>query len=220
MNLGSLRAEVMNHGFGTTDFPASRVNQFINDSYMLVSRRVDFYANEATQTFTSTSGTATYPLPANWARVRSLLDTDRESELQEVLLRDIDRAFVQQGTPFYYALDGTNLHLYPTPDSSAHNYQLRYWLLPTVLQNDTDTPDIPSDWHALLWYYAVAECYWAEDDGSNGQLWEARFEKKLAEFEADVRFPSTDYPTRVKSMWGDDSSLGSRGWTRWPIGSI
>lgn len=214
MNLGQLRAEVQIHGFGTTDFPASRINAYLNDGYLLACRRVDYYADEATQTIATSAGVATFPLPGNWARIRSLLDTDREVELDQVGLRDIDRAWVQQGTPLYYAQDGTNIHLYPTPDG-VHNLQLRYWLLPAILVLDTDTPTIPTDWHRLLSEYAIARCYWGEDDIASGQQWDQKFATTLAEFEADVRFPSTDYPTRVKSMWGD-GGLGSHGWTRFP----
>ena len=78
MQLSDIRNEVYAKGFGTTTFPASRVNQFINDGYSMICRRVDYYMDEASSTFPTTVGTAIYPLPANWARVRELFDATRD----------------------------------------------------------------------------------------------------------------------------------------------
>jgi hypothetical protein len=218
VNFAALKTEVFAQGFDATQF-GTRAGNYLNDFYQLVCRRVAFYGDEATQTYQTVSGTATYSLPTNWARIRSLLDTDREQELQQVGLRDIDRANVAAGVANFYALDGQSLHLYPTPNQVS-NLTLRYWLLPSPMVADTDTPIIPVDWHHLLIEGAVARCYWAEDDSAMGQAWDQKAATTLAEFMADARFPSTDYPTQVKSFWGDDGTIGSRGWSPWPYGAL
>ena len=211
MNLTALQNEVLNHGFDSATFSA-RITQYLNDALNLVCRRVDYYQDEATNDYNTISGTALYALPAGWARVRSLRDTSRQVELIAVGLRDIDRASTAQGAPAYYALDGANLHLYPTPDN-AYPLELRYWLLPAQLVSGTDVPSIPADWHRILWYWAVKECYAAEDDSATAQYWEQQFNTTLAEFAADQKFPSTDYPTQARGMWGDDEMLTPAGWT-------
>lgn len=214
MNLQQLVAEVEAHGFSDATY-GGRIVNYLNDAYQLVCRRADYYIDEATQTFQTTAGQTDIALPANWARTRSLLDTDLERELEDVGIRDIDRAFVTTGTPMFYAQDGVNIRLYPTADG-VHNLMMRYWLLPTPLANSLDTPTLPSDWHRLLPEYAIHRCYWGDDDPQMGQAWEAKFEKTLAEFEADQKFPDSDRSTQIRSMWGE-SPLGSYGWSRWPV---
>src|SRR2546423_697971 len=83
----------------------------------------------------------------------SVRDTGRNVELVSVGLRTIDRSTVQSGAPNYYAIDGGNLHLYPTPNN-VFTLELRYWKLPADLVNDSDIPSIPAGYHDLLWYYA------------------------------------------------------------------
>jgi hypothetical protein len=211
-NLLALRTEVLNHGFDPVLFGSARINQYLNDAQALVARRVQWYNEEAVQDTATVSGTATYAWPANFLRIRSLRDTDRHVELRSVSLRDIDRSGASNGAPNYYALDGGNIHLYPTPDA-VYNLELRYWSSPSTLVNDTDVPSIPADWHRILWIWAVKECYAAEDDPTTAGYWESQFNNTLAELAADLKFPSTDAPAQAEGMWNQDRSLGSAGWS-------
>ena len=215
MNLLQLRTEVTAHGF---NFDGSRINNFINDGYLLACKRVNYFVDEATQDFSTVNGTTKYSLPANLAKVREVWDTGRSFVLTPVGLRDIDNSSsTQKGPPTWYALDGANVHLYPTPDG-IYSLELRYWLLPTVLSADGDTPTIPAEWHHMLWEYAVAQCYWADDDAAMGQQWDNKFATSFAEFAADVKFPDTEYPSTAKSMWDTDSQLRQPGWSIWGWG--
>ena len=154
------------------------------------------------------------PIP-DFARARSLFDTTRRVELQYVSTRQIDRSADVQGAPTYYTIDGQNLRLYPKPDG-VYPLEFRYWRLPPPLMQDTDTPSMPQDWHRLLWYYAVAECYAGDDDLGTGGQWMQKFTEGLAEFEADQKFPDSDGPSQAADMWGSDDALGtSHAWTRW-----
>jgi hypothetical protein len=216
MNLQQLVTEVEAHGFDPNQYGARVVN-YLNDAYLLVCRRVDYYMDETTETIATTAGQSSFPWPANMARIRSVLDTDRNVELQAVGDRDIDRSQPTQGTPNYYAQDGPNIRIYPTADG-VHNLLFRYWLLPSVLVNSTDTPTLPADWHRMLSEYAIARCFWADDDATMGQAWDQKFLMTLSEFTADVRFPSTDYPTQAEGMWNQERSLGGNSWTLYGSG--
>ena len=213
MDLLDLRTEVQAHGF---NFDPSRINRYLNDAYMLVCRRVDYYIDETTYDFQTVSGTAKYALPGNFARVREVWDTDRNIAFTAVGLRDIDMSgpSLRTGPPTAYALDAANLHLSPTPDG-VYNLELRYWLLPSTLAQDTDSPTIPADWQRLLTEYAIARCYWADDDPNMGGAWDNKFATTLAEFSADVKFPDTEYPSVAKSMWEQGSSIPSGTWSVW-----
>lgn len=210
MNLLALRTEVKDHGFGTGEYNATRVNSFLNDALALICRRVDYYTDETVYDFNTVSGTASYPIPQNFAKLRSLRFTAvqgyQSPELEAVALRDIDRSPQTTGQPFYYAMDATNLHLYPTPNG-VFALELRYWQMPTPLAGDTDIPSLPVDAHKMLWQYAVAECYAADDDPTTAQYWSGRFAASLADFAASAKFPNDDSPSVVKGMWTEDRVL-------------
>lgn len=213
MNLLALRTEVRNHGFtGTALFPDSRINQYLNDAQGKVCRRVDFYIAEAVRDFNTVAGTATYIQPTDFARDRSLHRTDVPGELAQVGLRTIDRSPIANGAPRYYAIDASNLHLYPTPNN-VFPLELRYWKLPAQLVGDTDVPAIPADYHRMLVYWALKECFAGEDDPQTAQYWTSEFNTVLAEFAADVKFPSSDSPNQLADMWTGPQQLGSRGWS-------
>jgi len=212
MQLSDLRSEVFAHGFDPVQFGIARVNQYINDGLQLVANRVQFYQEETTSDFSTVSGTTSYPLPADFARVRSLRDTGNTTEMMNVDLRMIDRSTVTSGRPLYYALDGTNVHLYPTPDG-VYSMELRYWKVPATLALDADVPSLPVRWHRLLSLWAIQECYAAEDDPQTAQYWKQRFDEGLSEFAADVKFPNTDRASQVQDMWRTGSGLGIRGWS-------
>lgn len=214
MELIDIRNEVLAKGFDPTLFGIARVNQYINDGYSLICRRVQYYVDEATQDFSTAVGTTNYALPTDFARVRELRDTTR-GVIQPVGLRQIDATdSAQNGPPVFYALDAANVHLWPTPDG-VYSLELRYWKMPTPLVQDTDVPNLPLDWHHLLWVYGCWQCYESEDDASMGQYWMNRFNTELAEFSADAKFPSTDFPSTARGMWESDAPLEPRGWSVW-----
>lgn len=212
MPLGALRAEVLGHGFDKNTF-SSRINTYLNDAQEMVCRRVEYYVDEATADYPTIIGTAMYSLPADFAKVRSIRNTNLQQELQSCGLRDIDRSIAMSATPTSYAMDGANLHFYPTPDS-VYPMELRYWKQPADLVLDTDISTIPGAYHRLLWYWATAEAYRSEDDMATGDQWEQKFNTLLAEFAADVKFPNDDASTQIADMWTGPRTLGPRGWTR------
>src|SRR5580704_2340688 len=211
MNLAALRTEVLNHGFDAGVYGA-RINQFINDANQLACRRAAYYNDESTLDFSTISGTSLYPQPSDWARDRSIRETDTQMELTQVSLRDIDQSPTATGAPLFYSLDGTNYHLYPTPDQ-AYPMEIRYWKLPALLVNDTDTPAIPDTYQRMLIYWGCKECFAADDDTQMSQYWEQQFNMVLAEFQADVKFPTDDAPNQIRSMWPEGRRLGGGNWS-------
>lgn len=213
MNLLALRNEVLNHGFDPVVY-SSRVNNWLNDGQSQIARQVNYYMSEALELETTASGTTTFPLPDDFARERSVSYTDRAGELEAVYLRDLDRSNpTSSGLPRFYAIDGQTIHLFPTPDNT-YVLRLRYWKMPMTLVNDTDTPSLPEDYHNLLWFYAVAEAFAADDDPSTAQYWTQRFNTGLSEFKADQKFPIGDQTiVQARSMWDSGQSLDYNSWS-------
>jgi hypothetical protein len=200
MNLGALRAEVLANGFDPVQFGSTRINQFLNDGYQYICAAVNFTGDEAVQDFSTIVGTATYLQPTDASDIRSLRDTSRHLQLRSVSLRKVDRAPAVQGPPVRYALNGLNFQLWPVPDN-IYPIECRYWKIPAAMSADSDAPSlIPAMWHWLIWTWAVAQCFRAEDDVQRAQTWDARFGKGLSDFSASVKFTS-DAPTQAPSMW-------------------
>lgn len=210
MTLAQMRTEVLAHGFDPGVYSA-RVTQYLNDAQALACRRVEYYVDEAASDLSTVVGTSLYPLPANFAKVRSVRDTGRQQEMVAVGLRDIDRSIATSGSPEFYALDAANIHLYPTPDN-IYPIEIRYWLEPADLVNDTDTTSIPAAYQRMLIYHAIGECYAADDDTATAQYWEGLFTNLMAEFAGDVKFPNDDMPTVAAGMWESGRALHPRGW--------
>jgi hypothetical protein len=199
MNLGQIRAEVLNHGFDAVLFPQGRIDSYINDGYMRVVSGLSFYSDEASMAVQTTAGASALAFPPDFGNARSLVDTDRQRVLEQCALSDIDGAPLSSGHPVLYSVDGNGFRLYPTPDA-PYNLLLRYWSLPPRLVLDSDVPVIPDVWHRILWYWGCKEAYASEDDTAGAQYWEQQFNATYSEFKADVKFP-TEYPEQVRSMW-------------------
>ena len=216
MDLGELRAEVNARGFTTPTFTDARINQLLNDAQNFVARRCNYWVNESSDSISTVSGTASYAWPSDLGRVREVFGTDEHFALVPVGLRQIDRSLPANGRPYFYALDGGNIHLYPTPDN-VYTLTLRYWAIPTAMSSDSDTPNLPTDWHHILWTYVVWKCFEADDDSALGPYWKNEFNQLLAEFEADQKFISSEYPWQASGMWGEDAGLSPTGdtWIFW-----
>lgn len=222
MNLGALRAEVLATGFDPAVYTA-RINSFLNDAQSAIARTVEWYGEEGISPLVLVNGTSTYAWPADMAKIRSVItlaaDPSPNQELQRVALADIDRSPASSGHPWYYAVDGPNLHLFPTPDSATYSLELRYWKLPPSMVNDSDVPAIPADYHNILIYFALARCYERDDDVTMSQYYDGQFKKAVAGLKTDLVFPSSDEPHQVAGLWEGQPVLGVSGPSSWVWGS-
>lgn len=202
--LADLRTEVYNHGFAANVY-ASRVTGYLNEALRAASRKVDYFQDETVEAFATVAGQAAYPWPTDFAKLRYLRDADLAQTLQLAPIRVVETSPAANGRPDTYALAGSTLVLYPTPDA-VYNLQLRYWQLPALMAADGDTPSLPADYHRLLVYYALQRCYECEDDAELAQYWQGQWAAALRDMAADVKFPSTDGPRQVPSMWDGDNT--------------
>jgi hypothetical protein len=207
VNLAGIRTEVLNHGFDPSIYTASRVNQYINDAIGELSAKAQYYGEQQQYSFTAT--TASTPLPSGLTKVISIRLTDTGQELVPVDIRDIDRSGTSAGTPMWYALNGGNLILYPTPDQS-YATAVRYFKTMSPLVSDTDVPSLPARYHLKLSTYAIARCFEAEDDPQQATYYQQMWDKTIRELKADVIFPTLDGARQIRSQW--DDGMRKPGW--------
>ena len=213
MNLSALRTEVLNHGFDSSIYTSSRLNQYINDALGEVSSKAQYYGEEQQQEVTLTGGTSHYSFPTGMSRLRSVRLTNPVQELSLLDLRDIDRSGSTTGTPYSYAIDGNGITIFPTPDS-GYTMEIRYWRLLSPLTVDTDVPGLPARYHRALTLYAIARCFEGEDDPQQATYYEGRWQQTIRDIKADLVFPLTDGPRQIRSQW--DSGPVKPGWSFWP----
>jgi hypothetical protein len=196
-----LRNEVLAHGFDVGSvFTLDDITKYLNFAMRRVARKVDYFTEETAQSFTTVAGTSSYSWPADLGRLRYLLLPDDQTVLGVLRMRDLDGSATATGKPSCYALSGSGVVLYPTPDA-AYELTWRYYALPSLMTADADVPSIPQDYHEALVFYALQRCYEREDDAEMAAYWSQRWELALRDMRSDVKFPSADGPHQIDSMW-------------------
>lgn len=211
--LADLRNEVLNHGFDGTIYSTTRLNQYLNDALSELSSKAQYYGEEQQQATSTVAGTSHYNFPTGMTKLRSVRLPDYPQELTLLDLRDIDRSQQTTGRPYAYAIDGSGITLFPTPDA-AYALDIRYWSTLPPLVNDTDSPGIPARYHTDLAFYAIARCFEGEDDPQQATYYQQKWDQTLRDLKADLVFPLTDGPRQIRSQW--DTGVERRpGWGYW-----
>lgn len=173
-NLGDLRTELAARGFDY--LPASRLNQFVNDAYLLdVCGSHDWPFLEA-------SSTGTAPLTiADLQTIESVIDTTGQYKLHPLDRRNItdnNYSVDQEGTPqFYYVTGGDTIRCFPK--NNASQIAVRYWKVPDSLATDTDEPLVPERFRSLIVEAAVRRAYEDDDEWEQAAAAEQRFDIRL-----------------------------------------
>jgi len=135
----------------------TRVKQWINDYYKLVSSTTGYHETRGVTTLTA--GQASYVLPSTVHTIRSMAvkrtgQTEAEAPLELVSVDEILRR--RQGTPSFQAwpthyafLPKNVVELWPTPDD-AHTLVVYFEKLPADLSADGDAPDLPEPYATFL----------------------------------------------------------------------
>lgn len=205
--LAQLRTEVLAYGFDTTVY-SSRITNWLNEAQGRVSRMVDVPALHSTGSISTVAGTAAYSLASTFLRMDRVYYTDMEWVIYPMDpgdLRATQYPTNQTGRPEQYAIvqSGTDLQFTPIPDG-VYSVQYEYWRRPATLTNDSDTPEIPSDYHDILVSYALSKCYRSEDDAQMSQFYMAEFQRDVRTYGNDLRgATAVDGPKVLPGTWGD-----------------
>ncbi len=76
------------------------------------------------------------------------------------------------------------IETYPAPTAAYTGMSYRYCLHPRILLNDDDTPEIPREYHHLIWKGALKELSQWQDDISNYAGWASEFAQALNDFKS------------------------------------
>lgn len=173
---------------------------WLNDAQRIMVRQCEIRTSQETASYTTTAGVSELELPEDFAR---LIDFTSESgPIPQLKLPEYDALESVSGTPSAYVPSGGDLVLYPTPDG-AYAFTLRYWRLPKDMSADSDEPETPAQYHALLPAYAMQKAYARENDYAASNFWKGEWEAGLLKMRGEVQSDTFDGPSQVAGSWGD-----------------
>jgi hypothetical protein len=173
----------------------TRIKVEINLRYREVQSGVNLSSTRrGLTTFTTASGVST-TTQSGIAKVLSVFDsTYLMRPLREISLntiRSLDAPSLVQGIPYEFVVqndthDLITLRLFPQPNV-VYNLQADVLLTGTDMSSDSDEPAFPDDYHDILVQGVVADELNKLEKFREGQLFEAKFEKRLSELRYFIR---------------------------------
>ena len=206
----SLQNEVLEHQFSETKY-RPLVKTWLNQAQRRAVIESEIRTQESSQTYSTESGVATYTLPTNFARLIDFFNTETHEILSPLDPKDYDSLPASTGRPSAYAVLGNSLTLYATPDG-VYPLELRYWKLPADMSADSDTPEIPVQYHELLVAYAMRKAYLRENDYQAAQVWQQVWAEGILKMRGEVQHDTFDGPRQVAGTWGELANYPTVWW--------
>lgn len=176
-----------------TSFSSSETIDYINDTLNDIYNEYRLPFMEATQTYTLTANVSDITngsgLPDNFVQAIDLLLT---SQGREKVLRYRDVREIDAKTPdsddttahpanvprewFNYA---ETIRVHPVPND-AYTVTLRYYKKPTMLDSDSDVPELPSEFEELLVLGAAYRIMQVKDNYDQAGILQNKYDELLA----------------------------------------
>lgn len=181
---------------------------FIDVSEREFNRRLRTHNQETSSITTTTAGTATYPIPADCLNIREItLTGNMRHELQFVNPSTIDEYCQPDhaGFPKVYTIEGQNIRIAPTPNSSSYSLVIKYYqTIPAITADATNW--LFDAWPDLYLYAALCEAmvFLGEDDAdARLKFFLSRREQFFTQIETeDLNYKTTSGPLRIGIRMG------------------
>lgn len=108
-------------------------------------------------------------------------------------------AAVTASTDWEFLLDQPWIQVWPIPDDE-YQIQFRYYRRPQPLSDPEDVPDLPEDFHDLVFLRAMAQIFLLTGEGARHDAVMNAFDRRLAQMVLQFGSPSTDMRLRLKSL--------------------
>lgn len=161
-------------------FDSTTVNTWIN----LAQRHVQGELLQAGQNWyekpvetLTVSGQADYVMPSDLRiihRVEYVLSgtgtTEDRRAIKELTINQQDAVSIALGSPTNYVLKKNRITLSPTPDTSNKVLRIYYSPMATDMSSDSDSPDVPTEFHEYVAIVAAFNAYIKDDRVPNNIL--------------------------------------------------
>jgi hypothetical protein len=175
-----------------TNYSAAEIKNYINDTQNDVFNEFRLPFMEAVQTYTVTAAdsdiTHAAGLPDDYVQALDLIYTGTGGErvISFLDIREIERMYADPddttshpaGSPLYWYYYANTIRVFPAP-SSAYTLRLRYYKKPTLLTDDTDVPEIPSEFEELLVRGASSRVLEVKDNYDQAAVHENKYTEQL-----------------------------------------
>ena len=156
-------------GSPTTDgfFTDAMILDMLNEALMAIATEGDWPWLQATTTFTTVAGTATYDptVATNWMKTRALT-IDGYDSMQLLNFKEIrEKVTSAQGTPEFYAVFNELINLRPVPNA-VFTVIHDYYKYEPLLVNPGDQPILPAQFRMAIVEYAVYLAHMRQSDTS------------------------------------------------------
>lgn len=148
------------------DLNDTKINNMLDQAVRDTSSRFHWPFLQTSTTITTVAATQTYAMPADHVHTFSITDQDRKVRLREVSKADIWQRYgsdFPDGQPRGFFVWGDTIYMVPVPDTVI-TYDHYYYKQPTVMANDTDTPEWDSQFHLVIADFAIARIWEREED--------------------------------------------------------
>jgi hypothetical protein len=208
-----MQDEVLEHQLNDNKYRPS-IKRWLNEAQARIARQASVRALYASTNLSYAAGTPDGGLPADYARKVELADStdpDNWRVLFPMELADFDALPESAGAPTNYVIIGDILYLYPTPDV-ATTIALSYFRLPAEMSADSDTPEIPSDYHYLLPYWALYRAFMRENDIEQSTTWKNEWLTELEKMKGEMHYEGQDVPRQVPGTYEDGAPVSPSQW--------
>lgn len=194
-----------------SNFDFTQTADAINDAQNDIFNEYRLPFMQTTQTYTTainvsdiTNGVG---LPTNYTQAIDLIYTSNDgerlipyknvTELDFLYPDEDDTTEHAAGTALYWYFYAEIIRVFPVP-STAYTVLLRYYKKPTILVNDADVPDIPSQFEELLVLGAAYRILQIKDNYDEAAILENKYHEILAKLVMQNSQPQVGYPTQMR----------------------
>lgn len=181
-----LQDQALHDDFAPTKY-RDTAKRYLNEAQHRIFRTTRLAAGDQTADVNIGPTVTDYDLPARSVRIDSLRDPATGIELTPVDADALDQLPPGAvGPPSRYSQIGTQLRVYPAPQTAA-SLELRFRFNPENMVEDDHEPSIPADYHHLLVTYTRSRLFRLEDDPQMAAEWWNVWLTDLAELRADLQ---------------------------------
>lgn len=154
------------------------INAIIDQAVRDISTRFDWPYLATDTTIPFVADQQAYNLPANFDRLVSVVIDGESVRLEEVAPSQYWQAYGDspaEGSPNFYFLWGSKIFVTPVPTASSGGLVLYYYRQPTLMTDDSHTPEFASQFHMIVAEYVAVHLWHREEDFSKARVYDERY---------------------------------------------
>lgn len=197
LTLQQIESEVQIRSGNDTSTSSQTIDRWVNLAVGDIAARADWPWNINTKsTDTTVNGTTEYTLPTDYKKMLSVRVGDSSSATETSATEMSFIRYEQKNTKnpnnMYY-INSTNgkYGLLPTPQVTGLPIFLKYFSIPDVLVNPTDTCPWPSEYDELAILYSLARYWEVNDDLQKTNFYMVMFENLADRMKTDLMVRTT-----------------------------